>query len=437
MKRRTLRPGGSWLIAPWSRWRARRREGTHLLIVTVIASLGICLASWPTDRPWYWGTRLGGALGLGLLGLHCLLCLTGFSGDEALLPLCGYLCALSLIILTRKSLPLALRQLRWILLGLGLIPWAALPRRWTTLAEYRYLAGVVGFALLLFTALFGKEQGGARLWLAVGGGQFQPGELVRLLLGVFLAAIFSENAELFAHPTARVGPVDIPEPRYLVPLLIMLVLFVFVLVVQKDLGSALLYYSLFMCIGFAATGQMGYLVLPGILGCIGGSLALAAFPHVRTRFDIWLDPWTSALGPGYQIVQSMFALANGGWFGLGLGKGYAHLIPAVYTDLPLTILGEELGFAGLLAALAGQFLLAGRGLAIAHRCGQEFLRLLGISIAVGWWISTFLATGGMLRLVPLTGLVTPFVSYGGTAMVSNLVCLGLLLNISRQELWQT
>ncbi len=415
---------------------ARRRERRQLLLVVLIAFLGILLACSAHEQLWYWSMLLGGSLGMGLLCLHFLFCLVGFTGDESLLPLCGYLCALSLIILCGGSPLLALRQLQWILVGIVLVPFAALPRYWVQLAEYRYLSAIIGLALLLFTAFFGREQGGARLWLAVGPVQFQPGEIVRLGLGVFLAAVFSENVRLFAHPTARLGPISIPEPRYLVPLLIMWVLFLFVLVVQKDLGAALLYYSLFAGLGFMATGQLSYLVLPAVLGGIGGVLAWAAFPHIRLRFQIWLDPWTTSSGSGYQIIQAMFALANGGWLGRGLGQGYAHSLPAAYTDLPLAIVGEELGFAGLLAVITGHFLLVGRGLYLSCRCEHEFFRLLGLSIIIGWGLSVFLVNGGMLRLVPLTGLVTPFTSYGGSAMVSNFFCLGLLLNISRQELWR-
>ncbi len=292
-----------------------------------------------------------------------------------------------------------------------------------------------GLGLLFVTAFFVVEQGGARLWLEIGPVQFQPGEVVRLGLGVFIAGILSENSQLFAHPTARLGPFSIPEPRHLTPLLTMWVLFLFVLVVQRDLGSAVLYYALFALLSYAATGQKVYLVLPLLMGGMGGVLAAWIFPHVAVRFDIWLDPWSSPRGAGYQIVQTMFALANGGWFGRGLGRGFARTIPASHTDLPLVVIGEELGFAGMLACLTAEFLLAAKGLTVSVRCGHPFLRLLGLAVVLGWSLSVVLVAGGLLRLVPLTGLVTPFVSYGGTAMVINLFSLGLLLNISRREIW--
>lgn len=278
----------------------RRREKAQLTLVVGIALLGILLGCQSNDRLLFWVVTLGGGLGLGLFGLHLLFCLTGFAGDENLLPLCGFLCSLSLAMLCSISPHLALRQFCWILLGFALIPLAAFPRCWSLLAEYKYLIGVGGLGLLFLTAFFGVEQGGARLWLHAGPIRFQPGEIVRLGLGVFLAAIFSENSQLFAHPTARIGPIRIPEPRYLVPLLSMWALFLFVLVVQRDLGSAVLYYGLFALLGFSATGQAVYLVLPTLLGGLGGALAIAIFSHVAVRFQIWLNPWANSQGSGFR-----------------------------------------------------------------------------------------------------------------------------------------
>ncbi|NLA59376.1 MAG: FtsW/RodA/SpoVE family cell cycle protein [Firmicutes bacterium] len=416
-------------------FRARHRERRLLALVAVITLLGVSLSGRSGFDPWYQGLLLGGSLAIGLFCLHCLFCFTGFSGDEILLPLCGFLCALGLTVLAGISPSLAFRQLRWILLGLALVPLGALPRQWESLANYRYVVGITGLGLLFVTALFGVEQWGARLWLEIGSVRFQPGEVVRLGLGVFIAGILSENSQLFAHPTARLGPFSIPEPRHLMPLVSMWVLFLFVLVVQRDLGSAVLYYALFALLSYAATGQIVYLVVPALMGGLGGVLAALVFPHVATRFKIWLKPWASPRGAGYQIVQTMFALANGGWLGKGLGQGLARAIPASHTDLPLAVIGEELGFAGILACLTAEFLLAAKGLAISFRCSHGFLRLLALAVVLGWSLSIFLVAGGLLRLVPLTGLVTPFISYGGTAMVTNLFSFGLLLNISRQEIW--
>ncbi|NLY52174.1 MAG: FtsW/RodA/SpoVE family cell cycle protein [Firmicutes bacterium] len=413
----------------------RRHERRLLVLVAVIALLGVSLSGRSNFDAWHQGLRLGGSLGIGLFCLHFLFCFADFSGDENLLPLCGFLCALSLTTLAGMSTSLAFRQLCWMFLGFALIPIGALPRQWESLADYRYLVGITGLGLLFLTAFFGVEQYGARLWLELGPVRFQPGEVVRLGLGVFIAGILSENSQLFAHPTARLGPFSIPEPRHLMPLLSIWVLFLFVLVVQRDLGSAVLYYALFALLSYAATGQIVYLALPALMGGLGGALAALVFSHVATRFEIWLNPWASPRGAGYQIVQTMFALANGGWLGKGLGQGLARAIPASHTDLPLVVIGEELGFAGLTACLTAQFLLAAKGLAISFRCGHGFLRLLGLAVVVGWSLSVFLVAGGLLRLVPLTGLVTPFISYGGTAMVTNLFSLGLLLNISRQEIW--
>ena len=161
----------------------------------------------------------------------------------------------------------------------------------------------------------------------------------------------------------------------------------------KGLGVCSAYYALFALLSYAATGQIVYLVLPAVMGGLGGAIAALVFPHVATRFEIWLDPWASPRGAGYQIVQTMFALANGGWLGIGLGQGLARTIPASHTDLPLVVIGEELGFAGLTGCLTAEFLLAAKGLAISFRCGHGFLRLLGLSVVIGWSLSVFLVAG--------------------------------------------
>ncbi|NLK07663.1 MAG: FtsW/RodA/SpoVE family cell cycle protein [Firmicutes bacterium] len=419
-----------------SRNRRRPNERGRVVLIVPLAFLGVLLAVHGREQSVYWAFLFAFCLGTAFVGLHAVFCLADFTGDENLLPLCGFICVMGLVILSGGSLSLAVQQLKWILLGIFLVPWIALPRFWVRLEDYRYLVATLGLVLLFLTVFFGIQRGGARLWLSCGFLQFQPGEIVRPALGIFLAALFSENRLLLAHPTCKWGCFRIPEPRYLLPLLLMWLLFLFVLVAQKDLGAALVYYLLFAGLGFAATGQVSYLIYPAILGALGGGLAWFAFPHVRLRFAIWIDPWQNLFGGGYQIVQALFALANGGWMGRGLGQGYSHALPAAYTDLPLAVLGEELGFLGLLAVLTGYFLLFTRGLYIAYRCSHEFWRLLGIAVVIGWGLSAFLVNGGILRLVPLTGLVTPFFSYGGSAMVTNFVCLGLLLNLSRKELWR-
>lgn len=408
------------------------RQLRLILLLGVITGLGLLLVCYHKGQPWVPALRLGGLYWTGLIILHAVLRLGKFRGDEVLLPLVGYFCALSLIILYDIQPAIAWRQLCWILVGLALVPFLVLRRNWWWLSDFKYLAGTAGLLLLFLTAAFGREYGGARLWLAVGPLRFESGEIVRIFFSIFLAGMLSEHAELFTHPTAAVGPMWIPELRYSLPLLFTWLIFLFIFLVQRDLGTALLYYILFTGLLFAVTGRFTYVAVALVLGVASGGMAALLFEHVRSRFQIWLNPWPAADGRGYQIVQSLFALANGGWIGRGLGYGLSPRIPASYTDLLLVVIGEELGFAGFVAVIVGYLLLIGKGFGVALCCSHEFNRLLGVALVLSWTTSIFLVTAGFLRLLPLTGLTTPFLSYGGTAMVTNFLSLGLLLHFSHQ-----
>jgi len=251
---------------------------------------------------------------------------------------------------------------------------------------------------------------------------------------VFFASYLVERRELLAD-RIRLGPLRIPRPRLrvLLPLVAAWGVSIVVMVAERDLGSSLLFFGLFIGLLWLATGQPAYLVGGAGLFALAASLAYRLFGHVQTRVDIWLDPWATAQGKGYQIVQSMFAFGSGGVVGSGLALGSPQRIPAAATDFIFAAIGEELGLLGTTAVLVAFLLLVGSGLRIALRADHPFEKLLaaGLTLVVGF--QTFIIVGGITRIVPLTGITLPFVSYGGSSLVANYILIALLLRISDQH----
>ncbi len=357
---------------------------------------------------WYLGKRVQGGLADPIL-LSALIALTG----------------IGLAALARIDPAMLARQLRWFWLGVGGFLVAALAPVWRYVGRYRYLWAASGFLLLLVTALFGVELGGARSWIRLGSFQFQPIEIVKILLVFYLSAHLAEAKPFLSAP--RPGGGGWSERAYLGPLVVMGFLFVFVLVAQRDLGGALLLFGLVVAMLFAATGLIRYLVAGGLIAALGASLAALFFDHVRIRFLVWLDPWSYSRG--YQIVEALFALAAGGFSGTGFGRGLAHRIPAVETDFILALIAEELGLLGACGLL---FLLA----VICVRClapafdpaleDVERLGALGVSLLVA--LQAGLIVAGVTRLLPVTGVTLPFVSYGGSSLVASFLQVGLVYN---------
>jgi cell division protein FtsW (lipid II flippase) len=283
--------------------------------------------------------------------------------------------------------------------------------------------------------VFGSDVGGQRLTLVIGPFSGQPSELLKVILVIFLAGYLSENRALLVEQDTRLGPIRLPPIPYLVPMAAMWAIALGIVVVQRDLGAALLFFGVFLLLLYAATARIS-LVVGGLIAFFLGSAVLATlFEHIGTRIAIWLDPFADPLGAGYQIVQSLHAFARGGLIGMGLGNGLPLVggrvtIPEVHTDFPLAALGEELGLIGVLGVLGIYLVIIERGLRIGAAAADDFRSLLATGLALVVGIQAFIIAAGNLKVLPLTGVTLPFISYGGSSLLVNAIVVGLLLALS-------
>ncbi|HCA48004.1 MAG TPA: hypothetical protein DEP45_11840 [Armatimonadetes bacterium] len=325
------------------------------------------------------------------------------------------------------------RQLVWMLTGSGImVSVYYLIDDVRDLARLKYTSGVLALLLVAATLLFGVEKGGARLWLDVGGIiSFQPTELVKVLIVIFLAGYIAERQELLREDTHSVAGFRMPKLRHTAPLLLMVIFSLAIFVGQRDLGAAVLFFGLFVAMTYMATGRKAYAVIALVLFVGGGVAAYMSFPHVATRVDMWLNPWTEPTERGYQILQGVFALAEGGILGTGFATGGGTTIPAATTDLIFAVWAQQLGLAGAICMVLLFALMAHRSFSIAWQSNDSFGALLAAGLAVVFSLQTLVIIGGVTKLIPLTGITLPFVSYGGTSVVVNFIALALLMAVSR------
>jgi peptidoglycan glycosyltransferase len=348
--------------------------------------------------------------------------------DPVLLPIVAFLSAIGLAFITRLDPELAASQVVWILIGIGvMVATLAGVRSLERLARYKYTIMLAGLVLLLLPAFIGTEVNGAKLWLRIGGFSFQPAELAKILIVLFLAAYLAERREVLSVSTTKVAGVWLPSAKHLGPLLFMWAISLAVLVLEKDLGSSLLFFGMFLVIIYVATGRPAYVLFGGGLFAIGATAAYFMFAHVQQRIAIWIDPFADPTGQGYQLVQSLFALSAGAMTGVGIGRGYPERIPFVETDFIFSAVGEELGLVGAAAIIIAYLLFCLRGLATAARARSDMAALTAVGLVGVFALQVFVIIGGVTRLIPLTGITLPFMSYGGSSIVANFVLLGLLL----------
>lgn len=367
-----------------------------------------------------------------LLILHAVLTLRSPGSDQVLLPLSGILTGIGLVMVYRLAPALSDNQLVWVILSATVLVAALLFRPlldW--LRRYPYTWAILGIGLVGLTLLFGHGPGGSveRLWLRIGPLQFQPSEVLKVLLIVFLAGYLDRDWELLARAHYALGRFRLPPLPYLGPLLAVWGFSMLLLVSQRDLGMALLFFGIFLGMLYIATARGSYVVVGLVMFLAGVILIVTLFSHVRDRFDIWLNPWASSRQEGYQIVQGLLAFAAGGIFGQGLNTGSPTYIPAVHTDYVFAAIGEEMGLMGSLAVLALYILLIHRGYFLAIRARDTFGRMLAAGLTTGLGLQALIITAGNLKLIPLTGVTLPFVSYGGSSLVTNYFLLALLLRI--------
>lgn len=310
---------------------------------------------------------------------------------------------------------------------------------------YRNVILILSIGLLLLPnlpgdwgfPLRGLEVNGSRLWIVLDVGvtqiQFQPAELAKLGMMIFFAAYLADHQKALREAHRRIGPIRLPEPRQLIPLLLAWGGSILILVWQRDLGASLLLFAGFVLLLYAATGSTGYLVAGGLMTLTGAAAAATLFDHVQRRVVAWLAPFQNYEDEGYQIAQGIFALGSGSLSGAGPGLGRPDLIPNASTDFIFAAVGEEIGFAGTVAVLAVYALVFSIGLGIAFRSRDTFRKLLAAGLTFVMAVQVFLIIGGVLRIVPLTGITLPFMSYGGSALIGNLVLVALLLRISHEE----
>ena len=353
--------------------------------------------------------------------------------DGTLLPLAALMHGIGYVMIARLSDRRAALQTTWSLIAIiAFVLVLLLVQRPPDLARYKWTFLFTGAGSLVLPLVpgIGTSVGGARIWVSVGPISIQPGEFAKIALALFFAAYLADNRELIAAGTRRIGPMRIPELRYLLPITLAWGFAVVVMVAEQDLGSALLFFTLFTVMMWVATERSIYLLVGFVIFAAAAFVAYKMFEVVQTRVEIWTDPWSQYEGKGYQSAQSMFAFANGGTGGTGLGMGSPNKIPAASTDYIYAAIGEEMGLVGAAAVLIAFVLMIGAGLRIAVRADRPFEKLLATGLTTIIGMQAFIITAGVLRVIPLTGITLPFVSYGGSSLLSNYILLAVLIRIS-------
>lgn len=362
------------------------------------------------------------------LGAHAGARFLARGADPSLLPIAFLLTGIGLATITRLDPALAASQVLWVLAGVvALVAVLAFVPSIERLARYKYTIAIAGIVLLVLPALIGVEVNGAKLWLRFAGFSFQPAEVAKILIVLFLAAYLAEKREVLSVATTRRLGVWLPPAKHLGPLVAMWAISLIVLVAEKDLGSSLLFFSVFLVMLYAATGRPGYVLVGLGLFAVGAAAAYVTFGHIQTRIAIWLDPFADAAGRGYQLAQSLFALAAGRVLGVGVGNGLPGRIPFVETDFIFTAIAEELGLLGGAALIIAYLVFCLRGLSTASRARSDVAALTAAGLVATFGLQAFVIVGGVTRLIPLTGITLPFVSYGGSSILSNFILLGLLM----------
>ena len=425
----------------------RNRELANLVVVGALTALGFASVYIARQEVVSTASLSYAAFFFALyLAAHLVARLTVPWADPYLLPMAGLMTGIGLTEIYRLNPDDAFRQGLWIVVALAAFALTLflLHRDYRRLESYKYLFGLTAIGLLVLPALpgLGTTVNGARLWVHVGSLQFQPGELAKIFLIVFLAGYLREKREVLAQGRLK----DFG------PLLLIWGGAMLVLVETNDLGSALLYFGIFLGMLYVATGRALYVGIGTALFLAGAAGVYKLVPHVRDRVTIWLHPWTdhpvhcSLTGKpalrqdcaSYQLVKSLYSVAHGNWFGTGLGKGTFEttsghtLIPYLNTDFIYSALAQELGLVGIAALLLVYMLFVARGFKIAMLADDGFSKLLAVGLTFAFALQTFIIVGGILRLIPLTGITFPFISYGGSSVVANFVLLAGLMLVSNR-----
>lgn len=355
-----------------------------------------------------------------------------YQGDPFILPVVQAIMALGLVFVVRINPGVALHQFWWANLGMLMfyvVLWAI--RDYRSFGRFRYIWGLLAVTLLLVTLLVGSEEGGATSSLKFLGFGFQPEEFVKLTLLLFMATYLEENEELLRIGTVQLGRFSLPDWRTLGPFIIMVAFVLGILAAQKSLGTALVFYLLFVLMLYVVTERTLYLGISLPIFFLTGTVGYLLFRHVRVRVAVWMDPWQDPTGMGYQIAQSLFAIGGGNILGTGLGNGIgASTVPVAISDFIFSVIAEELGFAGAMAVLMLFLIVVMRAFAVSLKAKDRFGQILAAGIGILLGTETLIILAGVTKLLPLTGLPLPWVSYGGSSLIVHFILLGVLLNIS-------
>ena len=358
------------------------------------------------------------------------------AADPAILPICFALSSIGIAFVTRLAPDLAVRQVAWLVLGIiFMIAVIIFMKNMDKTANYKYTLMVIGLILLLSPLLpgIGNEIYGSRIWLSIGSFSFQPGEIAKIFIVLFLAGYLAQNREMLSVFTHKVGPFKFPDLSTLLPLLIMWLLSMAIVVFEKDLGSALSVYFVFLTMLYVASGKKFYLIVGLLTIAIGAVILFFFFSHVQVRVDTWLDPFADPTNTGYQLVQSIFSMADGGLFGVGIGSGLADSIPIVESDFMFAAIAEETGLLGAAGLLLLYLCFAIRGLVTAARAKSDVSSFIAVGLTATIVLQAFIIVGGVTRLIPLTGLTLPFVSQGGSSLLASFIAVGFLLKCGDQS----
>jgi cell division protein FtsW (lipid II flippase) len=415
------------------------------LLITAFLFIAICLAALiasASGRVRWVDLTIIGAFASLFLTISLALALRDWGEDQMVLPIAALLAGIGMIMARRLEPDLvqryggvysgiALKQVIWIFGGAVLLALVSfVPWRLQWLKHYRYTWLLLGLALVGATALFGVERNGARLWLNLGFFQLQPVEMLKVLLVIYLATYLDDHRELIGRGVYWLGPLKLPPLPYLAPIAIMWGATIGLIIVQKDLGAALLFFVIFLAMLYVVSGRARYAAVGLFAFALGAAALYPLFSHVRVRLNAWLDPWSDPFGIGFQMVQALHALAAGGWAGAGIGAGDPTTVPESHTDFVFVAIGEELGLAGSLALTICYTLLALKGYLIAIRARDGFQQLLAAGLTTAIVAQAFIIMAGTTHLIPLTGITLPFISYGGSSTLINFAMVGLLLRIS-------
>lgn len=422
----------------------RRNVELALLLIALVISIGaqvlvgITMED-PIDQS-YWIE--GGIQVVLALGFHVVLRLRAAYADPFILPIVVTLNGLGIAMIHRLDFTptyagAADRQLMWTAVAMvaaaALLIWLKDHRRLRQLTYVSLLASIILLFLPIVPGL-GEDIHGAQVWITIGGMSFQPGELAKITLAIFFAGFLANNRDLILLAGKKIGPMTFPRIQDLGPLFLAWLIALGVLVVQNDLGNALMFFGLFVAVIYVATSRVSWITIGGIFIAAGAVLAYQFVPHARNRFDIWLNAFDpeiyGRMYGSHQVVQGMFGLAHGGLTGTGLGNGSPDMVSLANSDMIIAAFGEELGFIGLSAMLLLYLILFSRYMRAAVGTRDHFGKLLAVSLAVILILQVFVVVGGITRVIPMTGLVSPFLAAGGSALLSNWLIVAILLLIS-------